>query len=1504
MLLRHPHPVPLSSVVLVLATAFAFAPMPAQSALPQPSSAVFAKGAKFTVSGYTGSSPLSGFPVLVRIGNNSPVGFSYSDVQNANAADKNDIDIAFVDMLGNGLPFEIDTWDTAGTSLIWVRLPTMTSGTQFVMCWGSSSSGKIVCGTNPWSGYAGVWHMNETGTPSSQSPLTIHDSTANGLDGSTPVGEAASGSVVGGAWRIAKDNNHERSIRVPVGGTGADPAKKAAADALGTDFHASFWMRAKGVVQWSNIICRRKGDLGTGWGFSFHENSGSAPKLMRVYAGGTTPATSSGSYNLGTTLCATDNAWKKVDVVWKYAENNNVQVADIYLNGAYLETVNCLETANQQDTDIGIGCSTQDIYNSNDKDKKGRRVNAEMDEVRLGAFVPTADWIAADYATQSSPSSFLTAGTAEPLEATADPMAGVVVSSVAYTNATVEVTISSLGTGATSAGVTVEIAATDTFASPVWTETYTATAAGSRSFNVASLATNTAYFVRAVVANNVNGSLTTFPISFTTLAPGAPAGTALFQDRGFSTLSATATATALGTGAESATMRLEASTDGFATVVAGAEIAAILDTAVPISVSGLAADTAYALRVRFRNDWGIDTFVALSDTATRTVPFSTIGIGWTFSPDGSTIDITFDVSGIYDGASGTATLTYNGVAQGQEPIYDAGTVSWTGIAAANGTATATIVLTAFLDGQTYSQTFTAAIAPGSTAVSVSDISEHISAATAIRIHPGDVVTLPELSGTASYILGNRLFGSLDGNVLTALRPGILGIHGVGNDSITNTMAVLVLPEKIGNGDIYIFTETSISGNNNGLWCNAGYWDKVGAETNDSWPQNQDDIAIIPFYSLETKSVNLGGDVTVGALYVGGFRDTKANITLGTNNSNYKRAISFRRTDGGSATVQLCSNSLHLGNEQARTLLTLSGGLRLVDFLSDTVLSGGWDGSNSTFPQGRFTFSSVTNRIGDGVTVELREMDTQGVSYNAGTLSLGNLSGAGTFWNHSSGLVKYAGDSSRFAGLIRDSGGHNAGGESQGRSGPAYFRTTTLTNAFAETAGWVGSNGQDAQSDYKKGVGTLYTGYPHFHEVDKPHLSYFPARGATMHGGYIINRYIGSSAWTNSAENSITRDVKRTAFLKVDCGFNYLYGDANSAAHPGNDFIADALVHTNKATLRIDDTSRFSLASSVEPPLQTTVLHGVSTFAFGAGGNPEATAAYSVVPWIAGPVASNDKTVLLFACFDGNDRFVRPDFESKALASWGDADNAIVWSSGKNSIALAADKTVNSLVLDNSGLSSADKRLGAGRTLSISSGGLVFSKSGAVVGTEGAEAANGALVLGNATHPAYVWARGSASSPNQIWAKVTAPGGFVAAYTGHLILGGNQTGIGDELVVNAGTLQLGTATSGCSLARELPVRIFANATLALPAENALTGTVLQFDGAAGWFGKANLIADQRCRKLYVRDYPEAPEWDNLPRGTYGSSESAAEFIRDDLFTGTGVLSVLSDDMRQPLLIRFH
>jgi hypothetical protein len=138
--------------------------------------------------------------------------------------------------------------------------------------------------------------------------------------------------------------------------------------------------------------------------------------------------------------------------------------------------------------------------------------------------------------------------------------------------------------------------------------------------------------------------------------------------------------------------------------------------------------------------------------------------------------------------------------------------------------------------------------------------------------------------------------------------------------------------------------------------------------------------------------------------------------------------------------------------------------------------------------------------------------------------------------------------------------------------------------------------------------------------------------------------------------------------------------------------------------------------------------------------------------------------------------------------------------------------------------------------------------------------------------------------------VTAPGGFVKSWTGNLELGGDQTGIADEIVVNGGTLALGSVEYGITLADNLPIRVCAGAKLILPSGNAVAKNPLKIDGSAEAFGKVELPVNQTCASLAVRDVFESDVWDDLPEGTYGSSASGAEFVRDDLFVGPGVLRV--------------
>ena len=129
-------------------------------------------------------------------------------------------------------------------------------------------------------------------------------------------------------------------------------------------------------------------------------------------------------------------------------------------------------------------------------------------------------------------------------------------------------------------------------------------------------------------------------------------------------------------------------------------------------------------------------------------------------------------------------------------------------------------------------------------------------------------------------------------------------------------------------------------------------------------------------------------------------------------------------------------------------------------------------------------------------------------------------------------------------------------------------------------------------------------------------------------------------------------------------------------------------------------------------------------------------------------------------------------------------------------------------------------------------------------------------------------------------------------------------------MNAGTLALGTASTPCQLAKDLPIRIYANATLSLPNAESATGNIVKFDGAAGWFGKVEVPAgvNAKCRKAYWRDYPETEEWQSLPRGVYTGDAATAlatgATYDPDRFAGSGTVTVLKDDTTFPLLIKLR
>ena len=159
---------------------------------------------KFQVSfgGYAGSGPLTDFPVLVEISESGVSGFRYDDCLKPNGGD-----IAFADENGVMLDHEVDTWNTNGVSLVWVKIPSLTAATKITAYYGWRYA-PIANPTGVWSsGYLGVWHMGGD-LRNSEGQAVMEDATGGGSpfaeDGnSVGLASLAQEGVVGGSVLFA-----------------------------------------------------------------------------------------------------------------------------------------------------------------------------------------------------------------------------------------------------------------------------------------------------------------------------------------------------------------------------------------------------------------------------------------------------------------------------------------------------------------------------------------------------------------------------------------------------------------------------------------------------------------------------------------------------------------------------------------------------------------------------------------------------------------------------------------------------------------------------------------------------------------------------------------------------------------------------------------------------------------------------------------------------------------------------------------------------------------------------------------------------------------------------------------------------------------------------------------------------------------------------------------------------------------------------------------------------
>ena len=330
----------------------------------------FGKAVSMTVSGYTGATMLADFPVLVRLAAGSPTGFDYADC----AADGSDI--RFADAGGNLIPHEIDTWNAAGESLVWVRLPSVTSGATFTMYFGADDPGGAAA-ESVWSRYAAVIHGG------SSAANAIAGGPAVTIGNTTYVKPQADAGRIGGGFR--KSTGNAAAVNVAMGTTAASTTLEDTGK-----FSVSGWFKRNGNGGSSNngthVLAASRPKWDSGDGFLLLQEKGQYIDVA---------AKSSHQWNSGSYTLA-NQTWGHV--AFSYEKDVSLTT---YFNGT--------QDLTRTSPSNLVSSSTIWTFGSYANTGSNDSFIGDMDELRIFDGVASGDWIKAEHDTVAN-ASFLAYG--------------------------------------------------------------------------------------------------------------------------------------------------------------------------------------------------------------------------------------------------------------------------------------------------------------------------------------------------------------------------------------------------------------------------------------------------------------------------------------------------------------------------------------------------------------------------------------------------------------------------------------------------------------------------------------------------------------------------------------------------------------------------------------------------------------------------------------------------------------------------------------------------------------------------------------------------------------------------------------------------------------------------------------------------------------------------------------------------------------------------------------
>ncbi len=316
----------------------------------------------------TTDDPLTNFPALLELNTNIGSRVNIFDYETFRSSEG--YDLRFKDSTGTTLNYEIEQWNTNGTSYVWVQVPLLTNGTMITASWGSGTGAQESYTTNgsTWSSYDGVWHMNGL----SDATTGNDDLLAQGS--SLPF--VTNAGVVGSCYDFGNHTNGATLI-VPSG----SPANTTESDGV---FTVSAW-----------LLNRRRPEENAGgfistkpyihWSQGFRYDFKTWDYGQVIMRGNGTSATFA---------AGTDWRWPSWIHLATVFDGTNYTT---YVDGLGVATNTTGSAIVHKDgARLGFGSTDYSGYNYTD-------LNGRLDEIRMHPEAQSADWIWAEYNNMNEP---------------------------------------------------------------------------------------------------------------------------------------------------------------------------------------------------------------------------------------------------------------------------------------------------------------------------------------------------------------------------------------------------------------------------------------------------------------------------------------------------------------------------------------------------------------------------------------------------------------------------------------------------------------------------------------------------------------------------------------------------------------------------------------------------------------------------------------------------------------------------------------------------------------------------------------------------------------------------------------------------------------------------------------------------------------------------------------------------------------------------------------------